>query len=296
MADTPNVGAPEWAAAQASPWLTANKARRIFDAFATVTIVQEMDLSSPPVTCADGARYLVNGTGSGSWLDHDGQLAIAVGTNAVNGWYFAVVALEGTRLHNRENGIEYRYSSGSWSPIDTSVNVLGDLADVDLTGLADGYTLKWDSSNQVWYPAPDIDTDTDEGALALSQLQDVDLTGLADGFVLKWDASNQLWYPAPDGNSSAGAGGGGVGLPLTFNFAGESTAYFYADEAMTLTQQATLGTGAVSYEKSTNAAPSTFSSTSSPVTLEQGAWLKVVADNPYSTADDPFVVHMKRTA
>jgi hypothetical protein len=78
-------------------------------------------------------------------------------------------------------------------------------------------------------------------------------------------------------------------LPLTFNFTDAGDAYFYADEAMTLTEQATTGAGSVSYEKGTTAAPDTFTSTTSPVSLQVGAWLKV-------TADDAVAVHLKRTA
>jgi hypothetical protein len=81
----------------------------------------------------------------------------------------------------------------------------------------------------------------------------------------------------------------GTALPLTFNFTDAGDAYFYADEAMTLTEQATTGAGSVSYEKGTTAAPDTFTSTSSPISLQAGAWLKV-------TADDAVAVHLKRTA
>lgn len=81
-------------------------------------------------------------------------------------------------------------------------------------------------------------------------------------------------------------------LPLTFNFSDDGEARFYADKAMTVTQQATSGTGSVTYEKSTAAAPGTFSSTSSPISLEAGAWLKVTA----SSVTDIYAVHLKRTA
>ena len=81
-------------------------------------------------------------------------------------------------------------------------------------------------------------------------------------------------------------------LPLTFNFSADGEVRFYADEAMTLTQQATSGTGSVAYEKSTTAAPDTFSSTSSPISLQAGAWLSVAA----SSVTDIFAVHLKRTA
>jgi hypothetical protein len=81
----------------------------------------------------------------------------------------------------------------------------------------------------------------------------------------------------------------GTALPLTFNFTDAGDAYFYADEAMTLTEQATTGAGGVTYEKGTTAAPDTFTSTTSPITLQSGAWLKV-------TADGAVAVHLKRTA
>jgi hypothetical protein len=81
-------------------------------------------------------------------------------------------------------------------------------------------------------------------------------------------------------------------LPLTFNFTDAGDAYFYADVAMTLTEQATSGTGTIAYEKSTTAAPSTFSSTTSPISLQAGAWLKVSA----SSVTSIVAVHLKRTA
>ena len=76
------------------------------------------------------------------------------------------------------------------------------------------------------------------------------------------------------------------------NFTADGEVRLYSDAAQTLTQQSTSGTGSVAYEKSTNAAPSTFSSTTSPVTLEAGAWLKITA----SSVTDLFAVALKRTA
>ena len=85
---------------------------------------------------------------------------------------------------------------------------------------------------------------------------------------------------------------GAADLCPSFNFSADGEARFYAYEAMTLTQQATSGTGTIAYEKSTNAAPSTFSSTSSPISLESGAWLKVSA----TSVTDLVAVALKRTA
>jgi hypothetical protein len=80
--------------------------------------------------------------------------------------------------------------------------------------------------------------------------------------------------------------------PIVFNFTTAGDASFYADQAMTLTQQATVGTGTVSYEKSTAAAPGTFSSTTSPISLEAGAWLRVTA----ASVGTRFAVALKRTS
>lgn len=77
-----------------------------------------------------------------------------------------------------------------------------------------------------------------------------------------------------------------------FNFIDEGEAYILAAEVMTVTQQAVTGTGTIGYEKSTNAAPNTFASTTSPITLEAGAKLKVSATSVTAT----YAVHLERTA
>lgn len=78
----------------------------------------------------------------------------------------------------------------------------------------------------------------------------------------------------------------------TPQFTSDSQTRIYADEAMTIAQQSTSGTGSVAYTKSTNAAPGTFSSTTLPTSLEAGAWLKVTA----SSVSTFYAVHLKRTA
>ncbi|MDR7101532.1 hypothetical protein [Croceicoccus sp. BE223] len=88
------------------------------------------------------------------------------------------------------------------------------------------------------------------------------------------------------------ATGGGGSLEWVPNFTADGEVRIYASEAMTITQQGTSGTGSVAYEKSTAAAPATFSGTSSPATLEAGAWLKVTA----SAVATLFAVALKRTA
>lgn len=150
----PNTGAPEWAAGQASPWIPANKAVRVFDAFATRVIVDEMDRLSPPGSCSDGARYLINGTGTGAWATHNNQLAIASGADAANGWIFATVSVEGTLLYDRETDTSWRHNGSTWVVVAGDVANLDDLLDVTTAGAADGYVLKYDAAYGVWYAAP----------------------------------------------------------------------------------------------------------------------------------------------
>lgn len=76
------------------------------------------------------------------------------------------------------------------------------------------------------------------------------------------------------------------------NFTADGEVRIFANGAMTITEVSTSGTGTSSYEKSTTAAPGTFASTSSPVTLEDGAVLKVLATG----VDTIFAVNLVRTA
>jgi hypothetical protein len=152
MTDTPNVRAPLWAAAESSPWLQSGKRARIFDAFAFGTIVEAIDQTAPPGSCADGARYLVHSPATGAWAGHEGELAIAVGANASNGWYFATVAVDGMLLRNRANSTNYRFHSGSFVAFPDTVTRFQDLLDVVTTGLADGFLFAWDASNGSLFP------------------------------------------------------------------------------------------------------------------------------------------------
>jgi len=77
------------------------------------------------------------------------------------------------------------------------------------------------------------------------------------------------------------------------NFTSDGDLYIPAVEAMTIDQgNAAIGTGTITFEKSTTAAPSTFSSTTLPATLQAGAWLKVSA----ASVTGFVATHLKRTA
>lgn len=77
------------------------------------------------------------------------------------------------------------------SDISGSVGVieLGELEDVDTTGVADGNALIYNESLQQWVPGQG------GGASTVSDLTDVNLIGLQDGFVLLWDENAGQWVP-----------------------------------------------------------------------------------------------------
>lgn len=169
---TPQTGAPEWESQQALPWIPHNKALRIFDGFALRTSVKDRDLTAPPVSCVDGARYLVAAVATGLWATHDGQMAIAMGTNASSGWVFAVVARDGVQIWIEDEATQIERVSGVWITSPDRIVRLQDLDDVDTIGIADGYVLKWDASNGLFYPAADSAGGAG-GLLAANNLSDL---------------------------------------------------------------------------------------------------------------------------
>jgi hypothetical protein len=97
-----------------------------------------------------------------------------------------------------------------------------------------------------------------------------------------------------DGSSWSNAGSS-LAVPAEWapNFTSSGDLYIPAVVAMTIDQgNAAIGTATITFSKSTAAAPSTFSSTSLPATLQAGAWLKVSAASVVGFA----ATHLKRTA
>lgn len=116
----PNTGGPEWSAAQATPWLSVNEALRYLDAFATRARVVDRDLAAPPGSCADGSVYQVDTSATGLWATHDGELAIAVGVNASNGWLFVDFEHEGNLIYVIDEDAEFVWDGAAWVPVGTT--------------------------------------------------------------------------------------------------------------------------------------------------------------------------------
>ena len=119
---------------------------------------------------------------------------------------------------------------GTWATASGGSSSIDTLTDVDLTSLANGQILKYNSSTQKWENAnevsysdfagsthglvPEVQAQSGKflkddgtwdtpasGSASLDGLTDVDLTSPSDGQVLKYDATNQEWINA---NESGG--------------------------------------------------------------------------------------------
>ena len=74
MDDTPNLGLPYIMAAQSQKHVTHNEAIRALDAMVQLAVL-DRDLSAPPVSPAEGARYIVGNSPTGAWSGHADKIA-----------------------------------------------------------------------------------------------------------------------------------------------------------------------------------------------------------------------------
>lgn len=74
MDQSPNLGLPYIAAAQAQKHVTHNEAIRALDAVVQLSVL-DRDLAAPPSSPIDGARYVVAGSPTGAWSGHAGKVA-----------------------------------------------------------------------------------------------------------------------------------------------------------------------------------------------------------------------------
>ncbi|PPB79750.1 uncharacterized protein DUF2793 [Albidovulum inexpectatum] len=143
MSNTVNLLLPYLQAAQAQKHVTHNDALRLLDGIVQLSVV-DRDLTAPPASPADGARYLVAPGATGAWAGWDGSIAYWV-----DGAWMRLPPRTGWRAWVEDEGVTIVYDGAAWNAATPSV---GDLADVDLSGLADGDTIVWDATNLVWVP------------------------------------------------------------------------------------------------------------------------------------------------
>lgn len=74
MSETQNLGLPYMEAGQAQKHVTHNEALRLLDRVVQLA-VQDIDLTAPPDTPAEGQRWIVKAAATDAWASHDNQIA-----------------------------------------------------------------------------------------------------------------------------------------------------------------------------------------------------------------------------
>jgi Protein of unknown function (DUF2793) len=108
MADSTHLALPYLEAAQAQKHVTHNEALRVLDAVVMLSVL-DRDLAAPPVSPADGDRYLVASGATGAWSGLDGKIA----ARQDGAWRFCAPR-EGWRLWIADDDILLVFNGASW--------------------------------------------------------------------------------------------------------------------------------------------------------------------------------------
>lgn len=108
MSDSPMLGLPLLAAAQAQKHVTHNEALLRLDALIHLSVIAR-NLTGPPAAASDGDRYLVAASPSGAWAGQQGTIALAQG----GGWVF-LAPRKGWRLWVEGEGRLLAFDGALW--------------------------------------------------------------------------------------------------------------------------------------------------------------------------------------
>lgn len=125
MSDTVHLALPLLEAAQAQKHVTHNEALERVDALSQLAVISRV-LASPPATPAEGDRYLIAASPTGSWAGHAGELGYFAG----GAWQFAVPKA-GWRLWVQAESALLVFNGSSWSAVGGG----GTLQNVPLVGV-----------------------------------------------------------------------------------------------------------------------------------------------------------------
>lgn len=121
MTDSIHLGLPFIEAAQAQKHVTHNEALIALDAVVMLAAI-DRDLSAPPASPAEGARYLVNSPGSGAFAGKDNQIAHYLD----GGWSFYAPA-KGWTCYVEDEGRLLAWDGASWEGVGGPITELQNL-------------------------------------------------------------------------------------------------------------------------------------------------------------------------
>lgn len=123
MSDSTNLQLPYLEGAQAQKHVTVNEGLRKLDALILLA-VEDKDLTSPPGSPSEGARYIPKATASGAWSGKENHVA-----HYVDGVWEFYPPREGFIAHVRDEDLVYIHNGSAWVTFDNAL-------DADLKAIA----------------------------------------------------------------------------------------------------------------------------------------------------------------
>lgn len=149
---TPRLGAPELVLSQGVPETTVNEQIRYVEQSAGHFTFKSRATTAQPGSPTDGDCYLLTGSPTGAaWSTQANKVAFYLNT----AWVFRTPK-EGWGAWVNDEDVFILYDGAAWGEIvpDISGTSVGDHSDVDLTGLADGDVMVFDSGSGDFIAAP----------------------------------------------------------------------------------------------------------------------------------------------
>jgi hypothetical protein len=115
MSDSTNLQLPYLDAAQAQKHVTVNESLRELDALVLLA-VEDKDLTAPPGSPADGARYLPAATATGTWSGKENAVA-----HYVDGAWEFYTPREGFIAYVRDEDVLYVHNGTAWVTADKAL-------------------------------------------------------------------------------------------------------------------------------------------------------------------------------
>ena len=131
MDETPNLGLPYIVAAQSQKHVTHNEAIRALDAIVQLSVL-DRDLTAPPGSPANGARYIVAASPTGAWAGHAGDIA----AYQDGAWAF-YHPLEGFIAWVTDEDTAVVWNGSAWTALTTGSGGAGSFSTVGINATAD---------------------------------------------------------------------------------------------------------------------------------------------------------------
>jgi Protein of unknown function (DUF2793) len=164
MANTPHLGLPLLAAAQAQKHITHNEALTLLDALTQLS-AKSRTTTTPPASPAEGEAYIVPASGAvGAWSAHAGKIALYTG-----GLWTYLTPKEGWRAWIEDLNELYIFSNSAWTAFSNTLSTLDDLIAIGIGTTPDSTNKLAVKSKSALFAAPGTGTDNGNARLTVSK-------------------------------------------------------------------------------------------------------------------------------